>query len=136
MAVNHVILKEFHHERETPYFLNYLKRYTDTPFLVRLEQSTAGGQANGTENNSDPMVYSAGRLLRANKISRYAQEENGDWKFLVFDSLSNEPRMPGGSAGHRWDKTEGKWNLEPKDPTDGSLLRAAIVFHRQSLAVR
>ena len=38
MAVNHVILKEFHHELETPYFLKYLKRYTDTPFLVRLEK--------------------------------------------------------------------------------------------------
>ncbi|HAF12390.1 MAG TPA: nitrate reductase subunit alpha, partial [Blastocatellia bacterium] len=37
MAVNHVILKEFHHQKQTPYFLNYLKRYTDSPFLVRLE---------------------------------------------------------------------------------------------------
>jgi len=128
MAVNHVILKEFHHERETPYFLNYLKRYTDTPFLVRLEQSPTGEQANGTESKADPVVYSAGRLLRANKISRYAQEENGDWKFLVFDSLSNEPRMPGGSAGHRWGKTEGKWNLEPKDPTDGSLIEPQLSF--------
>ena len=128
MAVNHVILKEFHHERETPYFLNYLKRYTDTPFLVRLEQSTAGGQANGTESNGDQVLYSAGRLLRANKISRYAQEENGDWKFLVFDSLSKQPRMPGGSAGHRWGKTEGKWNLEPKDPADGSPIEPQLSF--------
>jgi nitrate reductase alpha subunit len=114
MAVNHVILKEFHHEKQTPYFLNYLKRYTDSPFLVRLEKK---GEA-----------YEAGRLLRANKLTRYAQEENGDWKFLVFDSLSNEPRMPGGSVGHRWGKTEGKWNLEPKDPTDGSLISPQLSF--------
>ena len=35
MAVNHVILTEFHHQSQTPYFLNYLKRYSDTPFLIQ-----------------------------------------------------------------------------------------------------
>ena len=34
MAVNHVILKEFFAERQTPYFEEYLKRYSDAPFLV------------------------------------------------------------------------------------------------------
>jgi nitrate reductase alpha subunit len=114
MAVNHVILKELHHEKRTPYFLNYLKRYTDSPFLIRLEKK---GE-----------VYAAGRLLRANKFKRYVEEENGDWKFLVFDSLSGEPRMPGGAVGHRWGKAEGKWNLEPKDPTDGSLISPQLSF--------
>src|SRR6266567_1193091 len=114
MAVNHVILKEFHHEKQTPYFLDYLKRYTDSPFLVQLNKS-------GDK-------YEAGRLLRANKLTRYKDEENGDWKFLVFDSLSNEPRMPGGAVGHRWGKPEGKWNLEPKDPTDGSTISPQLSF--------
>lgn len=108
MAVNHVILKEFHHEKQTSYFLNYLKRYTDSPFLVTLEK-------NGE-------TYAATRLLRANKLARYAHEENGDWKFLVLDSLTDGPRMPGGAMGHRWGKTEGKWNLEPRDAADGSLI--------------
>src|SRR5215467_5483380 len=106
MAVNHVILKEFHHEKKRPYFLDYIRQYTDSPYLVKLEQ----------QGDS----YQAGRLLRANKLSRYHDEENGEWKFLVFDSLSNEPRMPGGTVGHRWGKTQGKWNLEFKDPRDGS----------------
>ena len=114
MAVNHVILKEFHHERQTLYFLNYLKRYTDSPFLVRLEK-------NGE-------VYAASRLVRANKFKRYVEEENGDWKFLVFDSLSGEPRMLGGSVGHRWGKAEGKWNLETKDAADGSLISPQLSF--------
>jgi nitrate reductase alpha subunit len=114
MAVNHVILKEFHHEKQTPYFLDYVKRYTDSPFLIKLEKK---GE-----------TYTAGRLLRANKLARYKDEENGDWKFLVFDSLSNEPRMPGGAVGHRWGKTEGKWNLEPKDPTDGSPISPQLSF--------
>ncbi len=114
MAVNHVILKEFHHEKQTPYFLNYLKQYTDSPFLVQLEKQ-------GDK-------YLANRLLRANKLGRYKDEENGDWKFLVFDSLSQEARMPGGTVGHRWGKTEGKWNLEPKDARDGSTISPQLSF--------
>jgi nitrate reductase alpha subunit len=114
MAVNHVILKEFHHEKQTPYFLNYLKRYTDSPFLVKLEPNGA--------------THKPGRLLRANKLARYQDEENGDWKFLVFDALSDEPRMPGGTVGHRWGKTEGRWNLEPRDARDGSLISPALTF--------
>ena len=38
MALGHVILKEFHVERQVPYFEDYCRRYTDMPFLVRLEQ--------------------------------------------------------------------------------------------------
>ena len=54
MAVTHVILKEFHHEQKTPYFLNYVKKYTDSPYLVELINE------NGT--------YKPGKLVRANKI--------------------------------------------------------------------
>jgi len=37
MAVNHVLLKEFHHERQVPYFIEYQKKYSDGPMLVELE---------------------------------------------------------------------------------------------------
>ena len=37
MAVNHVILKEYYIDRQVPYFVDYVKRYTDLPFLVELE---------------------------------------------------------------------------------------------------
>ncbi len=36
MAVNHVFLSEFHHQRKVPYFLNYVTCYTDAPLLVDL----------------------------------------------------------------------------------------------------
>ncbi len=62
------------------------------------------------------MDYEAGRLLRANKVDRYKNEENGDWKFLIWDELSDSPKTPGGTVGHRWGTAEGKWNLEFKDP--------------------
>ena len=57
MAVNHVILKEFYVDRQVPYFLDYLKRYTDCPFLVELVRDGKG--------------YRAGQLLRANRVARY-----------------------------------------------------------------
>ncbi len=114
MAVNHVILKEFHAEKKVPYFLNYLKQYTDAPLLVRLEKGQDG--------------YEAGRFLRANTLVRYQDEEHGDWKFLMYDARSDEPRMPGGSVGHRWGRVMGKWNLELKDARDGSAIDPLLSF--------
>jgi nitrate reductase alpha subunit len=119
MAVNHVILKEFHAEQQTPYFLNYVKQYTDSPFLVALDLHSEEGEQ---------LTYRAGRLLRANSVSRYVNEENGEWKFLVYDALSKEARMPGGAMGHRWGKAEGKWNLELKDAVDGTAIDPLLTF--------
>ena len=38
MAMGHVTLKEFFVDRQVPYFTDYVKKYTDLPFLVRLEE--------------------------------------------------------------------------------------------------
>ena len=38
MAVTHIILKEYHHKKQIPYFIEYVTRYTDSPFLVQLEK--------------------------------------------------------------------------------------------------
>ena len=38
MAVTHVILKEFHHQKKNPYFIDYVKKYTDSPYLVEFVQ--------------------------------------------------------------------------------------------------
>ncbi len=114
MAVNHVLLKEFHGETKTQSFLDYVRRYSDSPFLVELVKTAEG--------------YKPGKLLRANRVERYAREENGEWKFLVFDQKSGAPRTPGGTVGHRWQKQQGQWNLELKDPTDGAELDPALTF--------
>ena len=106
MAVDHVILQEFHAARQVPYFVNYLKSFSDSPFLVALDKSEKG--------------YTAGRFLRAGRLARYAGEENGDWKFLVFDAKTGEPRMPRGAIGSRWQAQKGRWNLELKDDLDGT----------------
>ena len=36
MAMGHVILREFHIDRQAPYFHDYARQYTDMPMLVRL----------------------------------------------------------------------------------------------------
>ena len=38
MAMGHVILREFFVERGEPFFVDYVRRYTDLPFLVKLEE--------------------------------------------------------------------------------------------------
>ena len=114
MATNHVILSEYYVKKQTPAFDAYLKQYSDSAFLVRLSQ--------------DGSSYKAGKLLRANALKRYQDEENGDWKFLLFDAVSQSPKMPKGSAGHRWQTKKGEWNLELKDGVDGSDIDPLLSF--------
>ncbi|MFA7536525.1 MAG: nitrate reductase subunit alpha [Desulfuromonadales bacterium] len=115
MAVNHVILSEFHHAQQTPAFLDYLKRYTDSPFLIALEEGEDG-------------TLTPGRLVRASSQERYAAEENGDFKFLVWDEAADAPRMPRGSLGYRWQEKKGDWNLELKDGLDGTEIAPRLSF--------
>ena len=94
MATTHVILKEAHHEKQTPYFLDYCKQYTDSPYFVKLE--------------ADGNNYTPGRMIRANELEQFKDIENGDWKFLNIDSASGEFVIPKGSMGHRWDKDKNR----------------------------
>lgn len=114
MAVDHVILKEFHADREVPYFIDYLKRYSDAPFLVRLNRQ-------GDE-------YRAGRMLTAADLAAFATEENADWKFLVFDQNTGDTALPLGSMGFRWQSRGGKWNLQMKDARTGEDIEPALSF--------
>ena len=121
MAVAHILLKEFHHEQKVPYFLDYSKKYTDSPLLVELVERDG--------------VYQAGQLLRANRLDAYANVENGDWQFLMWDEAESTPKMPMGSIGYRWSKEKGKWNLQLKDGVTGSEIKPALTFLENSDAV-
>ncbi len=114
MAVNHVLLKEFHYERQVPHFLEYAKKYTDSPFLVELHQRDG--------------AYEPGQLLRANRLAKYKDVENGAWKFLMWDTNDARPKMPMGSVGDRWGKEKGKWNLLLEDALDRSAIDPALTF--------
>ncbi len=100
MAVTHVILKEFHHEQKTPFFLDYVKQYTDSPYLVKLDSE--GGH------------FKPGRLLRASDLPAYQDVEKGEWKFVNIDETTGQPVVPKGSSGSRWDGS-GNWNMKSED---------------------
>ncbi len=125
MAVNHVILTEYYVKRQVPYFVDYVTRYTDGPFLVELN-------ANGDGS------YQAGQLLRANRLARYQDQENGDWKLLMSDQASGQLKMPMGTVGFRWQTEKGQWNLKLEDGLDGSAIEPTLSFidqHDQVLPV-
>ena len=107
MAVTHIILKEAHHEKQTPYFLDYVAKYTDSPFLVELKKT---GDA-----------YTPGKLLRANRVEKFKSAEHVDWKFLNIDQETGRLVCPRGSVGHRWDSKDGNWStltIDGEDNTD------------------
>ncbi len=100
MAMGHVILREFHLDRQVPYFDDYARRYSDMPMLVRL--SRQGDH------------YVPDRLLRAEDFRDALGEGNNPaWKTVAFDE-AGKPVAPRGSIGFRWGE-QGKWNLEPRD---------------------
>ena len=121
LAVDHVIMQEYHANRKVPYFADYVQRYTDSPFLVEI--TTTEG------------VRRAGQLLRANRLAAYEGIEHGDWKLLVWDSISGGPRSPLGTVGHRWSATKGKWNLDLADGEDGTVIAPEVTFIDQHDAV-
>lgn len=118
MAFGHVILKEFHVDNPSPYFTDYVRRYTDMPMLVMLEQ--------GKQH------LSQGRFLRAaDLVNNLGEENNPDWKTIA---LNKDGRLtsPNGAIGYRWGQS-GKWNLEQKDK-DGELeLQLTLKDNRDEL---
>jgi nitrate reductase / nitrite oxidoreductase, alpha subunit len=123
MAVNHVLLTEFYANRQVPFFMEYARKYTDLPFLVKLTPSSplppGKGQGEGT--------WRQGEFLRAGELERSAGLEHADWTLCVADA-DGEVRVPNGSLGSRWAKSEGNWNLDMKDMVDGGEIDCRLTF--------
>ena len=101
LAMGHVILREYHLDRQVPYFDDYLRRYSDMPFLVRLE---------ARDGRLVPE-----RLLRAADLpGALGETNNPEWKTVAFDEPTGDLVAPVGSVGHRWGESA-QWNLEEKD---------------------
>jgi len=96
MSMGHVILKEFFVDRTTPYFSDYVKKYTDLPFLVTLDERDG--------------VWLPGKFLTAADLGDTS--EGASSKTVLLDAQAN-PVVPNGSLGHRFTASgEGKWNLD------------------------
>ena len=106
MAMGHVILRDFHVAKGTPYFLDYMTRYTDAPYLVSLrEQRLPDGS----------LTHVADKFLTAADLPEHAGEENAAFRTVVLDA-DGRPKVPNGSLGHRFGEDGmGRWNLELGD---------------------
>ncbi|MUL66252.1 nitrate reductase subunit alpha [Mycobacterium sp. CBMA 234] len=99
MSMGHVILKEFFVEKKTPYFTDYVKKYTDLPFLVTLIER-------------DGRVLPGKFLTAADLGGDYADTEAAESKPVLLDA-DGIPVVPNGSLGHRFTASgEGRWNLD------------------------
>ncbi len=103
MAMGHVALKEFHIDKQDPYFTEYNKTYTDMPMQVTLRKSEDG----------DYLIPD--RTLRASDFDKSMGEKNNpEWKTIAWDAKTKAFVCPNGSVGFRWGE-EGKWNILPKN---------------------
>ncbi|HSK26199.1 MAG TPA: nitrate reductase subunit alpha [Jiangellales bacterium] len=102
MAMGHVVLKEFFVDRRVPFFVDYVQRYTDLPFLVRLEPHPEHGG-----------------LVPAKSLTAADLGDTGEgaaFKTVLVDGRTDEPVVPPGSLGFRYpDSGVGRWNLDLGD---------------------
>ncbi len=100
MAMGHVMLKEFFVDREVPFFTDYVKQYTDLPFLVRLVRNDDG-------------ALTPSKFLTARDIPAESGAEDAAFRTVLFDKKAGRPAVPNGSLGFRYSGSgEGKWNLD------------------------
>ena len=83
MAMGHVMLKEFFVDRRVPFFVDYVQRFTDLPFLVTLEEQDG--------------AHVPGKFLTAADLGDAG--EGAAWKTVLVDGRTGEPVVPNGSLG-------------------------------------
>ncbi len=114
MAFGHVILREFHLDRQAEYFEDYTRKYSDFPMLVQLEEKDG------------KMI--PGRFLRADDLDgKLGEENNPEWKTIAWDAKTGGPCAPNGSVGYRWGE-DGEWNLEERAKGDDTDLKMSFIL--------
>ncbi|MFE1592933.1 nitrate reductase subunit alpha [Nocardia sp. NPDC058705] len=100
MAMGHVILNEYFVRKREPFFVDYVQKFTDLPFLVSLEKRD-------------------GRLVPGKNLTAAdlgSTDENAAFKPIFIDGVTSRPVIPHGSLGFRYGPDgAGKWNLELGD---------------------
>ena len=82
-AMGHVILKEFHVGKREPMFLDYMTRYTDSPFLVEINEV-----GEGAHEGIEATTLVPGKFLTAAKMPAGTTErtENNEFRPLVIEA--------------------------------------------------
>ncbi|MBF6428438.1 nitrate reductase subunit alpha [Nocardia cyriacigeorgica] len=100
MAMGHVVLTECFVRRRVPFFVDYVRQYTDLPFLIKLEDRD-GKLVPGKNLTAADLGY---------------EVENAAFKPAVIDGATDSVAVPEGSLGFRYGDTGiGKWNLDLGD---------------------
>lgn len=114
MAMGHVILREFHLDRQAKYFEDYARQYTDMPMLVVMEEKDG--------------KLVPGRQLRADDLKgKLGQDKNPEWKTVAIDGTSGTLVPPNGSVGFRWDGSA-EWNLEERATGKDTNLKLSLIL--------
>ncbi|WKG09218.1 nitrate reductase subunit alpha [Nocardia sp. PE-7] len=118
MAMGHVILTDYFVRKREPFFVDYVRQFTDLPFLISL-------------------VERDGRLVPGKNLTAAdlgSDAENAAFKPVFIDSVTGEPAVPHGSLGFRFGpEGVGKWNLDLGDlqpaltVADGGDRRSVVV---------
>ncbi|MEU2794422.1 nitrate reductase subunit alpha [Streptomyces sp. NPDC007100] len=115
MAMGHVILRECFVDRQVPYFTDYVKRFTDLPFLVGLEERDGSFVPGKFVTAAAPGLSAEGQGVEADR-----------WKPMVFDAGRGVPVAPPGTLGERWsERGAGRWHLGLGD------LDPLLTFHQE-----
>ncbi|MBM1633592.1 nitrate reductase subunit alpha [Sulfitobacter mediterraneus] len=113
MAMGHVILREYHLDRQAEYFEDYTRKYSDFPMLVKLEEKDGR--------------YVPGRFLRADDLDgKLGEDNNPEWKTVALDRKAGLV-APNGSVGYRWGE-DGEWNLEERASGKDTDLMTSLVL--------
>lgn len=102
MAMGHVILTEFFVEKSVPFFTDYIKTYSDLPFLIHLDEHDG--------------AFVPGKFVTADELAVLpdgAAADDDVWKTVVLDEKTGDAAVPNGSLGFRFSESgEGRWNLD------------------------
>ncbi|GGC56691.1 nitrate reductase subunit alpha [Hoyosella rhizosphaerae] len=97
MSMGHVILKEFFVDKTTPRFMEYVRQFTDLPYLVTVEERDG--------------EFVPGKFLTAQDLG--SNSEGAEFKTVLLNAETGDPFVPNGSLGHRFTPSgKGKWNLD------------------------
>ncbi|MFH8796496.1 nitrate reductase subunit alpha [Streptomyces sp. NPDC017941] len=105
MAMGHVILRECFVERRVPYFDDYVRQFTDLPFLVALDERDDGTYTPGAFVTAEDLDLAPDAAARTRR-----------WMPVLYDESTDTVVVPHGTLGDRWTKEgEGRWNLDLGD---------------------